>query len=38
MLEQLGIDAGALVAAGALLLAVTAVCLFWILAMKKLFK
>jgi len=32
------IDTGALIAAGALLIAVVAVCLFWILAMKKLFK
>lgn len=38
MLESLGIDVKALVAAGALLIAVSAVCIFWILAMKKLFK
>ena len=38
MLEKLGIDVGALVAAGALLIAVGAWILFCILAMKKLFK
>lgn len=38
MLEKLGIDAGALVAAGALLIAVVAVCIFWIAAVRKLFK
>ena len=38
MLERLGIDVGALVAAGILLIAVTAWIIFWILAMKKLFK
>ena len=38
MLERLGIDVGALVAAGALLIAVCAWVFFWIMAMKKLFK
>ena len=38
MLENLGIDVGALVAAGALLIAVFAVCIFWIAVAKKLFK
>jgi len=35
---MIDIDAGALVAAGGLLIAVVTVCVFWILAMKKLFK
>lgn len=38
MLEKLGIDVGALVAAGALLIGVTAVCLFWMAVVKKLLK
>jgi len=38
MLEKLGIDAGALVAAGALLIAVAAVCVFWIAVVRKMFK